>query len=188
MARYPTATAFHNTRNATLLFSVSLGVVTSTVPVVAPVGTVAVISVAEATLNSVGVPLNVTELAPVKSLPRIVITVSGCAPKLQPLDERRQTERDFIHSTTGQVGSIVARDEPIKMPRIRPAGIAPSLKGTPLAQNLWIMVRTACGVSWETMPTHAADLGTIDRKSFRHWLGQAQREARRHLRMAPSDK
>jgi hypothetical protein len=39
------------TTKATLLLSVPLGVVTSTVPVFAPVGTVAVISVAETTVK-----------------------------------------------------------------------------------------------------------------------------------------
>jgi hypothetical protein len=59
------------TRNTTLLLSVPLGVVTSTVPVVAPVGTVAVISELDATLKVAALPLKVTLVAPVRSVPRI---------------------------------------------------------------------------------------------------------------------
>jgi hypothetical protein len=44
------------TRKTTLLFSVPLGVVTSTAPVVAPLGTVVLISDFDTTLNVAGVP------------------------------------------------------------------------------------------------------------------------------------
>jgi hypothetical protein len=47
-------------------------VFTSTVPVVAPAGTVVVISEGETTVNAAGVPLKVTLLAPVRSVPRIL--------------------------------------------------------------------------------------------------------------------
>ena len=43
-----------------------------TVPVVAPVGTVVVISELETTVNAAAAPWNVTLLAPVKFVPRIV--------------------------------------------------------------------------------------------------------------------
>ena len=44
-------------------------------PVVAPVGTVVVISEAETTVNVAAVPLNVTLVAPVKFVPRILTAV-----------------------------------------------------------------------------------------------------------------
>lgn len=53
-----------------MLESVPEGVVTWTVPVVAPVGTVAVMSVREDTVNVAAVPLNVTLVAPVRLVPR----------------------------------------------------------------------------------------------------------------------
>jgi hypothetical protein len=46
-------------------------------PVVIPVGTRAVIFVDETTVNVVAVPLNVTEVAPVKFVPAIVTFVPG---------------------------------------------------------------------------------------------------------------
>ena len=51
------------------------GVVTTTLPVVAPVGTVAVICVAEFTVNVAVVPLNVTLVAPVRLVPVIATVV-----------------------------------------------------------------------------------------------------------------
>src|SRR5262249_27281271 len=59
------------TRKTTLLLSVPLGVVTWTLPVVAPVGTVVLISVRETTVNLAGVPLKVTLVAPVRLVPKI---------------------------------------------------------------------------------------------------------------------
>ena len=56
---------FGVTRNCWLLVSVPEGVVTVTKPVLAPVGTAAVISELETTLNTAAVPLNVTLVAPV---------------------------------------------------------------------------------------------------------------------------
>ena len=58
-----------------MLVSVPLGVVTWTGPVVAPVGTVAVISDFEATVKLAGVPLNVTLVVPVNLFPRIMTIV-----------------------------------------------------------------------------------------------------------------
>src|SRR5580658_8845585 len=60
------------TRKGTLLDSVPSGVTTLTVPVVAPVGTLVVISDLDLTVNVAAVPLNVTLLAPVRFVPRIV--------------------------------------------------------------------------------------------------------------------
>jgi hypothetical protein len=60
------------TRKATLLVSVPCGVTTLTLPVVAPVGTVVVISELETTLKAAAVPLNVTLVAPVRLVPRIL--------------------------------------------------------------------------------------------------------------------
>src|ERR1700685_1035457 len=62
-------------RNATLLDSVPPGVTTFTVPVVAPVGTVVVISELETTLKVAVLPLKVTLVAPVRSAPRILTAV-----------------------------------------------------------------------------------------------------------------
>jgi hypothetical protein len=55
-----------------LLKKVALGVTTSIFPVVAPAGTVVVISVAETTVKTAGMPLKLTLVAPVKSVPRIL--------------------------------------------------------------------------------------------------------------------
>src|SRR5689334_22469897 len=52
--------------------TVPLEVVTATLPVVAPVGTVAVINVAELVVNEDATPLNVTLLTLVKLVPLIV--------------------------------------------------------------------------------------------------------------------
>ena len=49
-----------------LLVAVPLGVVTLILPVVAPLGTVVLISVSEATLKLAEVPLNFTLVVPVK--------------------------------------------------------------------------------------------------------------------------
>jgi len=61
-----------------LLFSVLLGVVTVTKPVVAPVGTVVVMSERETTVNTAAVPLKLTLVAPVRPVPGI----STAAPAL----------------------------------------------------------------------------------------------------------
>jgi hypothetical protein len=60
------------TTKFTLLVSVPPGVVTSTFPVVALVGTVVVISVLDTTLKAADVPLKVTLVEPVNLFPRIM--------------------------------------------------------------------------------------------------------------------
>src|ERR1017187_8828409 len=62
----------YGTRKGTVLESVPLGVATWTFPVVAPAGTVVVISELETTVNTAAVPLKVTLVAPVRSLPRML--------------------------------------------------------------------------------------------------------------------
>jgi hypothetical protein len=57
-----------------MLDSVPLGVTTSTTPLVAPAGTVAVISEADETVNAAEVPLKLTLVAPVRFVPRILTT------------------------------------------------------------------------------------------------------------------
>jgi len=64
--------AFYGTRKGTLLESAPPGVITWTVPVVAPTGTLVVISEADFTVKTAAVPLKVTLLAPVRSVPKIV--------------------------------------------------------------------------------------------------------------------
>src|SRR5258708_38778395 len=54
------------TRNVLLLLSVPFGVVTTTGPVVAPVGIVAVISELDTTVNAAAAPLKVTLVTPVR--------------------------------------------------------------------------------------------------------------------------
>jgi hypothetical protein len=58
-----------------LLLSVLLGVVTLTFPVVAPVGTVVLISELETTAKSAAVPLKLTLVAPVRLFPKIITAV-----------------------------------------------------------------------------------------------------------------
>ena len=60
----------HETTKSTLVDSVPVGVVTCTLPVVAPTGTNVVISVSELTVNSAETPLKVTLVVPVKLWPR----------------------------------------------------------------------------------------------------------------------
>jgi hypothetical protein len=54
---------------------VAVGVVTIILPVVAPVGTVVVISVSETTLKAAATPWNVTLLVPVRPFPRMITFV-----------------------------------------------------------------------------------------------------------------
>jgi hypothetical protein len=64
------------TVNLVLLVAVPPGVVTAMAPVLAPVGTMPMICVAESTLKLVAaVPLNLTEVVPLKSLPVTVTLV-----------------------------------------------------------------------------------------------------------------
>jgi hypothetical protein len=55
-----------------LLESVRLGVTTWTFPLLAPAGTVVVISELETTVKTAAVPLKLTLVAPVRLVPRIV--------------------------------------------------------------------------------------------------------------------
>lgn len=64
--------SYGKTRKDTLLLSVRLDVVTSTVPLVAPAGTVVAISEPDTTLKVAAVPLKVTEVEPVRLVPRIM--------------------------------------------------------------------------------------------------------------------
>src|SRR5438046_3035590 len=64
-----------STTKSTLVVSVPEGVVTEIFPLVAPVGTVAVILLPEITLSLASTPLNFTLVAPVKVVPLIVTTV-----------------------------------------------------------------------------------------------------------------
>jgi hypothetical protein len=61
------------------LVAVPPAVVTLMVPVVAPVGTVALICVAELTVNDAVVPLNFTAVAPLKFAP-VIVTLIPTAP------------------------------------------------------------------------------------------------------------
>ena len=65
----------HVTVNFVRLVAFPAGVLTMILPVVAPAGTVAVIFVAELTVNVAITPLNFTAVAPVKFVPEIVTEV-----------------------------------------------------------------------------------------------------------------
>src|SRR5207302_3832005 len=66
----------YGTWNLTLLLSfLPPEVVTVTVPLVAPPGTLVVISEAETTLNLAAVPLKLTAVAPVRLVPRMITFV-----------------------------------------------------------------------------------------------------------------
>jgi hypothetical protein len=73
-------TQFYGTVNATLLFRVLVGVVTVTFPVLAPGGTLALISVFDTTLYVAVAPLKATSVVPVRLFPRI-ITVAFARPE-----------------------------------------------------------------------------------------------------------
>jgi hypothetical protein len=65
-----------------LLDNVPLGVTTSTTPLVAPAGAVVAIALpVELTVNGASAPLNVTLVAPVKFVPRI-LTVDPVLPEV----------------------------------------------------------------------------------------------------------
>ena len=68
-------------RKPVLLLRVPLGVVTKTKPLVAPAGTVAAISELDTTVNTAVVPLNVTMVASVRFVPRM-ITGAPTLPKV----------------------------------------------------------------------------------------------------------
>jgi hypothetical protein len=67
-----TPNAYGATRNTTLLESVLLDVTTTTGPLVAPAGTVVLITELASTVNVAGVPLKVTLVAPFRLVPRIL--------------------------------------------------------------------------------------------------------------------
>jgi len=71
--------AYGLTWKNTLLVRRPEGVITVRKPLLAPVGTVVVIRELETTLNTAGVPLNATLLAPVRLVPRI-LTVAPTLP------------------------------------------------------------------------------------------------------------
>jgi hypothetical protein len=88
----------YGTMNSTLLESVPPGVTTSTLPVVAPAGTVAVISELQATVNLAAVPLKLTLVAPVRSVPRMLMAAPtlpdpGCASTNGPKTDRHAEDR-----------------------------------------------------------------------------------------------
>ncbi len=78
-----------------MLVSVPLGVVTWTGPVVAPVGTVAVISDFEATVKLADVPLNVTLVVPVNLFPRM-ITIVPTLPEVGAVSTKGGKPRDKL--------------------------------------------------------------------------------------------
>jgi len=68
------------TVNVVLLVAVPPGVVTLIVPLVVPVGTVAVIDVAETTLKLLAsIPLNLTAVIPEKLVP-VIVTITPAGP------------------------------------------------------------------------------------------------------------
>src|SRR5277367_3559694 len=66
-----------STTNGPLLRSLPPGIVTWSLPVVAPAGTTAEISVGEPTLNDAALPLKVTLVAPVRFVPNILMVIPG---------------------------------------------------------------------------------------------------------------
>lgn len=76
---------FHGMRKETLLESVPPGVTTWIVPVLAPAGRVVEIPEGLTTVNAADIPLNVTLVAAVKSVPKISTT----APPLRVLCARQ---------------------------------------------------------------------------------------------------
>jgi len=74
------------TRNDRELVAIPAGVATAIGPVLAPLGTVAVMDVSEVTENVAATPLNVTVMAPVKCAP-VIDTVAPAAPLVGVKDE-----------------------------------------------------------------------------------------------------
>src|ERR1700730_10713884 len=72
LPRFHSSPMAHGTRNDTLLKSVPLGRAPGTLPVVAPAGTVVVISELDTTVKVAAVPLKLTLVAPVRLVPRIL--------------------------------------------------------------------------------------------------------------------
>jgi hypothetical protein len=65
----------YGTWKDTLLESIPLGVTTLTSPVLAPEGTLVLISELDTTVNLAAMPLKVTLVAPVRLVPRILMAV-----------------------------------------------------------------------------------------------------------------
>ena len=63
---------YGTTWKVTLLESVPLGIVTVIVPVVAPLGTIALMYVLDTTVNVAAVPLKLTAVVPVRLFPRML--------------------------------------------------------------------------------------------------------------------
>src|SRR5581483_4628176 len=87
----------HLTRKIVLLVSVPLGVVTSTRPVVAPVGIVALISVGDLTVKVAGTPLKVTTVVPVRLVPRI-FTLAPTAPTTGTVSTNWRSPRERLNT------------------------------------------------------------------------------------------
>src|SRR5215471_9055076 len=81
LTRFKRRTCYGKTRKATLLLSVPFGVVTMTVPVVAPVGTLVSIAEAVTLSNGAVVPLKATLIVPVRLFPRM-ITLAPTLPEV----------------------------------------------------------------------------------------------------------
>ena len=80
------------------------GTVTSTLPLVAPSGTLVVISELETTVNAASVPLKVTRVASVRSVPRIVTGRSHLAGSGQCFHEWAETNGQAEDRTVGEGG------------------------------------------------------------------------------------
>jgi hypothetical protein len=87
------------TVKGTLLESVPPGVTTLTVPVVAPVGTVVVISDLDLTVNVADVPLKVTLVEPVRLVPRI-LTAAPTLPEVVRFNKWAQAFRQAEERAT----------------------------------------------------------------------------------------
>ncbi len=96
----------YGTWKATLLFSVlPAALTTSTSPVVAPVGTVAVISVLEATVKVAATPLKVTLVAPVRLFPRI-LTADATLPEVGRVSTYGPRPMDKLKTVPLQVAQL----------------------------------------------------------------------------------
>jgi hypothetical protein len=82
-------------RKFTLLLRLPMAVVTTTGPVVAPVGTVVLVSVAETTVNCAAVPLKLTAVEPVRLLPRIT-TAAPALPDVGSISTNELSPRDSL--------------------------------------------------------------------------------------------
>src|ERR1039458_4227500 len=92
-------------RNDTLLESVRLGVTTWTFPVVAPAGTVVVIRYLDTTVNVAAVPLKLTLVAPVRSLPRI-LTAAPTGPEVVCVSTNGTRPTDKLKTVPAPVRSL----------------------------------------------------------------------------------